>query len=108
MFWGQVTFQEGQLSPVKGFWSITNYNKYHLFEVNDLNRYSLGTKNKNLKFTPDGSLILYAGIQSPGEDKETNWLPAPEGTFSLYIRAYWGKEAILDGSWKPPVIEKVK
>jgi len=51
---------------------------------------------------------LYAGIQSPGEDKETNWLPAPKGTFSLYIRAYWGKEAILDGSWKPPVIEKVK
>jgi hypothetical protein len=103
-----VTFQEGQLPPVKGFWSITIYNKYHLFEVNDLNRYSIGTKNKNIKFTPDGSLILYAGIQSPGEDKKTNWLPAPEATFSLYIRAYWGKEAIFDGSSKPPVIEKVK
>jgi len=104
----KVTFPAGQLPPVKGFWSITIYNKYHLFEVNDLNRYSLGTKNQDLKFNSDGSLTLYASTKSPGEDKETNWLPAPEGTFSLYIRAYWGEEAILDGSWKPPVIEKVK
>jgi len=103
-----VIFPDGELPPVNGFWSITIYNKYHLFEVNDLNRYSLGTKNKNLKYNPDGSLSLYAGVQSPGEDKETNWLPAPEGTFSLYIRCYWGKEAILDGSWKLPVIEQIK
>jgi hypothetical protein len=103
-----VTFPEGQLPPVNGFWSITIYNEYHLFEVNDLNRYSLGTKNKKLKYNPGGSLTLYASMQSPGEDKETNWLPAPEGRFSLYIRCYWGKEAVLDGSWKPPVIERVK
>jgi hypothetical protein len=104
----EVTFPAGKLPPVKGFWSMTIYNKYHLFEVNDLNRYSLGTKNKDLKFNSDGSLTLYASTQSPGEDKETNWLPAPEGTFSLYIRCYWGEEAVLDGSWKPPIIEKVK
>jgi hypothetical protein len=103
-----VTFPEGQLPPVNGFWSITIYNKYHLFEVNDLNRYSLGTKNKNFKYNPDGSLTLYAGTKSPGEDKETNWLPVPEGTFSLYIRCYWGKEAVLDGSWIPPKIEQMK
>jgi hypothetical protein len=103
-----VTFSKGQLPPVKGFWSMTIYNEYHIFEVNDLNRYSLGTKNKNLQFNPDGSLTLYASAKSPGEDKETNWLPAPEGTFSLYIRCYWGEEAVLDGSWKPPVIEKKK
>ena len=102
-----VTFPVGQLPPVYGFWSMTIYNQHHLFELNDLNRYSLGTKNKNLKFNPDGSLTLYAGTQSPGEDKETNWVPAPAGTFSLYIRAYWGKEAILDGSWVPPKIEQV-
>jgi hypothetical protein len=103
-----VTFPEGQLPPVNGFWSMTIYNKYHLFELNDLNRYSLGTKNKNLKYNPDGSLTLYAGLQSPGADMETNWLPAPEGTFSLYIRCYWGKEAVFDGSWKPPRIERMK
>ena len=103
----EVTFPEGQLPPVKGFWSMTLYNKYHLFEVNDLHRYSLGTKNKTLKYNPDGSLTLYAGAKSPGKDKESNWLPAPDDIFSLYIRCYWGKEAILDGSWVPPLIKKV-
>ena len=103
-----VTFPEGGLPPVNGFWSMTIYNHHHLFELNDLNRYSLGTKSKDLEFNPDGSLTLYVSTQSPGEDKETNWVPAPEKTFSLYIRAYWGKEAILDGSWVPPVIENVK
>lgn len=103
-----VTFPKGQLPPVNGFWSLTIYDKYHLFEVNDLNRYSLGTKSKTLKFNPDGSLTLYAGTKSPGKDKESNWLPAPKGTFSLYIRCYWGKKAILDGSWIPPIIERVK
>jgi len=103
-----VTFPDGQLPPVNGFWSMTMYNKHHIFELNDLNRYSLGTKNKDLKYNSDGSLTLYASTRFPGEDKETNWVPAPKGNFSLYIRAYWGKEAILDGSWKPPVIERVE
>ena len=71
---------------------MTLHNDKHLFHPNDLKRYSLGTKNKNLKRNADGSLTLYAGAKSPGADKENNWLPAPDGTFSLYIRAYWGKE----------------
>ncbi|MCA0403564.1 MAG: DUF1254 domain-containing protein [Proteobacteria bacterium] len=102
-----ITFLKGQTPPVKGFWSMTLYNQYHFFSPNNLNRYSLGTKNKNLKFNRDGSLTLYAGNASPGADKESNWLPAPEGTFSLYIRAYWGDKGILDGSWQPPKIEKI-
>ncbi len=102
-----INFPEGQLPPVNGFWSLTLYNEHHIFTPNELNRYSLGTKNKTLKYNEDGSLTLYAGINPPGNGMDSNWLPAPEGTFSLYIRAYWGKEAILDGSWKPPVIEKV-
>jgi hypothetical protein len=73
---------------------------------NRLGRYSLGTKNKTLKYNPDGSLTLYASAKSPGADKESNWLPAPSGTFSLYIRAYWPDKAILDGTWTPPTIEK--
>jgi hypothetical protein len=53
---------------------------------------------------------LKKGIEAyeAGKDKESNWLPAPAGTFSLYIRAYWGEQAILDGSWQPPKIEKMK
>lgn len=102
-----VTFAAGQEPPVNGFWSLTLYDDKHLFHANDLTRYSLGTKNKNLKRNADGSLTLYAGAKSPGADKEPNWLPAPDGKFSLYIRAYWGKEPILDGSWQPPKIELV-
>jgi len=103
-----VTFPKGQLPPVKGFWSLTLYNEHHLFHANPLGRYSLGTKSKSLQYNPDGSLTLYFGAKSPGKAKETNWVPAPNGTFSLYIRAYWAEKAILDGSWMPPNVEKAK
>jgi hypothetical protein len=100
----EITFAAGQEPPVNGFWSLTLYNEHHFFHPNSLKRYSLGTKNKTLKRNTDGSLTLYAGAKSPGADREMNWLPAPDGHFSLYIRAYWGQESILDGSWQPPVI----
>jgi len=103
-----VTINKGELPPVNGFWSLTVYNNHHLFEVNDLNRYALGTKNKDLKYNDDGSLTFYVGTKSPGADKESNWIPAPERIFSLYLRAYWGKESILDGSWTPPIIERLE
>ena len=103
-----VTFAKGQVPPVQGFWSLTLYNDVHLFHPNPLKRYSLGTKNKTLKYNADGSLTLYAGAKSPGQDKESNWLPAPEGTFSLYIRAYWADKAILDATWQPPAIAMEK
>lgn len=103
-----ITFAAGQEPPVEGFWSLTLYNDKHLFHPNALKRYSLGTKNKTLQRNQDGSLTLYASAKSPGKDKESNWLPAPAGQFSLYIRAYWGKQAVLDGSWQPPRIEKVR
>ena len=70
-------FPRARLPPVKGFWSLTLYNAEHFFQPNALKRYSLGTKNKTLKYNADGSLTLYAGAKSPGKDKETNWLPAP-------------------------------
>ncbi len=99
-----ITFAKGETPPVDGFWSLTLYNKEHLFEPNPLNRFSLGTKNKNLVYGEDGSLTLYAGSRSPGGDKEANWLPAPDDDFSLYIRAYWPGQAILDRSWQPPAV----
>jgi hypothetical protein len=104
----EITFAPGQEPPVNGFWSLTLYNEHHFFHPNDLKRYSLGTKNKTLKRNADGSLTLYAGANSPGKDKESNWLPAPNGHFSLYVRAYWGKQPILDGSWQPPKIVKLQ
>ena len=103
----EVTFPKGQLPPVKGFWSLTVYNPENFFYPNALKRFALGTKNKSLKYNDDGSLTIYLGNQSPGKEKESNWLPAPAGNFSIWIRAYWPDQAILDGTWKPPVIKVV-
>jgi hypothetical protein len=99
-----VTFAKGQTPPVNGIWSLTLYNKEHLFEPNRLNRYSLGTKSKSLKYNDDGSLTLYFQNESPGTDKETNWVPAPKDEFSLYIRAYWPQAEVLSGRWVPPSV----
>ncbi len=104
----EVTIAKGELPPVNGFWSLTIYNEHHIFSPNERNRYSLGTKNTDLKYNNDGSLTFYVSKKSPATDMESNWLPAPDGEFSLYLRAYWGKEAILDGSWIPPVIKLVE
>lgn len=102
-----VTFAKGATPPSYGFWSLTLYNDHHFFVKNPLNRYSLGTKNKSLKYNADGSLTLYVQATSPGGDKESNWLPAPrDGDFSLYIRAYWPKSETLDGTWVPPAVNE--
>lgn len=101
-----VTIKKGQLPPVKGFWSLTVYNKEHFFSPNELNRYSLGTKNKNLQFDADGSLTLYVQNTSPGESKKNNWLPTPKDAFSLYIRCYWPDHTIVDDKWIPPAVVK--
>ena len=102
-----VTFAKGQVPPVKGFWSLTLYNDQKFFFPNALNRFSLGTKNKTLKYAADGSLTLYLGAKSPGEENEANWIPAPAGDFSLILRLYWPDASVLDGSWRPPQIKKV-
>jgi len=100
-----VTFAKGKIPPVQGFWSLTLYNEHHFFAPNSLHRYSIGTKNKALKKNADGSLTLYVQADSPGADKESNWLPAPKGAdFSLYVRAYWPKPAITSGKWTPPPV----
>jgi hypothetical protein len=102
-----VTFAAGQLPPVKGFWSLTLYNEHHFFHANPLDRFSLGTKNKNLVYAQDGSLTLSASAQPPTTDAEqANWLPAPDGDFCLYLRAYWPDPAITDGTWKPPAVRR--
>ncbi|MDR2901962.1 MAG: DUF1214 domain-containing protein [Lactobacillales bacterium] len=102
----EITFAKGQLPPVDGFWSLTMYDKYHFFVPNKINRYSLGTKNENLKYNADGSLTFYIQADEPGKEKASNWLPAPADEFSLYIRAYWPKEEALNGSWVPPAVIK--
>jgi hypothetical protein len=102
-----VTFAANQTPPVNGFWSLTLYNEHHFFVPNDLKRYSLGTKNRALKSNPDGSLTIYVQAGEPPEGQRANWLPAPrDADFSLYIRAYWPKTPVVDGSWTPPAVLK--
>lgn len=103
-----VTFAKGTLPPVKGFWSLTLYNEHHFFHANPLKRFSLGTKNKTLKYNDDGSLTLYAGGKPPAGDKQANWLPAPSGAFSLYLRCYWPEAPITEGKWSPPPVGLAK
>jgi hypothetical protein len=103
-----VTFPKGQLPQVKGFWSLTVYNPEHVFAPNAISRFALGTKNKSLKYDSDGSLTIYLGTKSPDADKEPNWIPAPAGNFSIWLRAYWPDQAILDGTWKPPIVSRLQ
>jgi hypothetical protein len=104
-----VTFAKDQTPPVRGFWSLTLYNEYHFFVPNDLRRYSLGTKNKNLKYNADGSLTIYVQADPPPEAQRSNWLPAPKGAdFSLFMRSYWPKVEITDGSWTPPGAQRAQ
>ena len=105
----KVTFAKDETPPVNGFWSLTLYNEHHFFAPNEINRYSVGTKNKTMKYDSDGSLTIYVQADPPPEAQRANWLPAPKGgDFSIYIRAYWPKVKITDGSWTPPAIEKAK
>ena len=101
-----ISFAKGELPPVKGFWSLTLYSKEHFFVPNELKRYSLGTKNKSLQFDADGSLTFYVQNTPPEESKKSNWLPAPKDAFSLYIRAYWPDESIVEDKWMPPPVVK--
>ena len=102
-----VTFAKDQTPPVNGFWSLTLYNEHHFFAPNEMKRFSLGTKNKNLKYNSDGSLTLYVQADPPPAGQRDNWRPAPKGDFSLYVRAYWPRTAVTDGTWTPPAVQKV-
>ncbi len=103
-------FDSGQLPPVEGFWSLTMYNSEYFFVDNPLNRFTLSARN-DLKINLDGSVDLYLQNENPGSGKRSNWLPAPDGRFTLMLRLYWPKEtppSIIDGTWVIPAIERVK
>ncbi|MEX2961453.1 DUF1254 domain-containing protein [Microbulbifer sp. TYP-18] len=101
-------FRKDQIPPVRAFWSLTMYNDKQFFADNPLNRYALGDRDE-LKYGADGSLTLYIQRDSPGKDRESNWLPAPEsGDFSMNLRLYWPEIDALSGSWKPPKVKSVE
>ena len=99
-----LRFPPGQLPPAKFFWSLTLYTlPDRLLYANPIDRYSIGDRTKGLVYGKDKSLTIYLGHSSPGKDKEANWLPTPEGKYSLVARVYGPQKAAIDGSWKLPV-----
>jgi len=111
-----LTFPAGELPPVNAFWSVTMYDgKTQLLIKNPINRYLINSPMlPNMKKNADGSLTLYIQKDSPGKEKESNWLPAPNDVIYLVLRLYWPKTeapSILpagEGTWKPPGIVKAK
>ncbi|WP_424630287.1 DUF1254 domain-containing protein [Bradyrhizobium sp. SYSU BS000235] len=106
-----LTFAKGQTPPVEGFWSITMYiiDGGWWFNPNPLNKFTVSPRDKPVP-NPDGSLTLYFQNESPGKDKEANWLPAPKGDFLVMMRMYWPRSkppSILppgSGTWEPPPV----
>jgi hypothetical protein len=102
-------FNKDEIPPVKAFWSLSMYKlpEQHFIE-NPINRYVISSATKGLKYNKDGSLDVYIQKDSPGKDKESNWLPAHDGPFSLQARLYWPNPDMLDPLYVMPVVEKHK
>ena len=111
-----LTFAKGQYPPVNAFWSVTMYDgKSQLLVENPIGRYLVNSPMlPGMKKGADGSLTIYIQKDSPGKEKESNWLPAPDGPIYLVMRLYWPKTeapSILppgEGSWQPPAVVKVR
>ncbi|MCJ7515273.1 MAG: DUF1254 domain-containing protein [Dehalococcoidia bacterium] len=101
-----IHFNNDEIPPVYGFWSLSLYNEKILFAANPINRYCLGSlSDPPLIKNSDGSIDIYIQRDSPDSAKMPNWLPAPaSGGFSLTLRLYWPQEAVVNKSWVPPAV----
>jgi hypothetical protein len=102
----RLRFEKDELPPVDAFWSITLYDSAGYQVPNALHRFALGDRDP-LRYGDDGSLEIYIEHESPGADKESNWLPCPEGRFNLAMRLYSPRYEVLDGKWLPPGVVKM-
>jgi hypothetical protein len=100
-----IHFAKGETPPADAFWSITLYDLQGFQVANALNRFAVSSWMP-FKTNADGSLDLYFQNESPGGDKEANWLPAPKGPFNLTMRIYAPKAEVLTGKWNPPAVTK--
>jgi hypothetical protein len=104
-----LTFPAGQLPPVNAFWSVTMYDgKTQLLVENPIDRYLINSPMlPGVKKNADGSLTLHLQKDSPGADKQSNWLPAPNGPIYVVMRLYWPKPEATNGKWQPPPVVAV-
>jgi len=100
-------FDKGQTPPANAFWSVTLYDAKGYQVANPLNRFAVRSWMP-FKYNADGSLDLYFQNESPGADKEGNWLPAPNGPFNLTMRIYAPKSEALTGKSNPPPVTRVQ
>jgi hypothetical protein len=102
-----IHFDKGATPPVNAFWSLTLYDSDGFQVANSLNRFAVSSWMP-FKYNADGSIDLYFQNESPGTEKEANWLPAPKGAFNLTMRLYGPKSDALTGKWNPPPITKLQ
>jgi hypothetical protein len=102
----RLRFARGQTPPARAFWSLTLYDEHHYFADNPIDRYAIGDRDA-LAYSEDGSLELWLQHDRPEGERAANWLPAPDGPFSLMLRIYWPEQDAVDGTWTPPPVEKV-
>jgi hypothetical protein len=100
--------EKGKICPVDAFCSLTMYDEAGFQVANPLNRFAIGDRD-GLKFNSDGSVDIYIQHESPGPEKESNWLPSPaKGKLGLTMRLYAPKAEVLNGSWAPPVVKRIQ
>lgn len=101
-----VRFEKGKLPPAKAFWSLTLYDKnFFLAKDVPLHRHMLNN-NSGMKPSADGSIEIYLQPDSPGPDKEANWLPSPRDEYFTILRLYWPEQSVLDGTWSEPAVQR--
>ncbi|HEY9391171.1 MAG TPA: DUF1254 domain-containing protein [Mycobacteriales bacterium] len=100
-------FETGALPPVRAFWSLTMYDEQQRFVPNPIQRHAIGDRD-DLRFNPNGSLDIHIQHRAPGRGRESNWLPAPEGAFTLVLRMYWPERTMLSRAWSPPPVRRVR
>lgn len=107
----RLHFPADRLPPVNSFWSLSLYEATEegqfFFADNPLDRYAIGDRTEGLAYNDDGSLDIWIGSESPGDNRQGNWLPAPAGPFALFMRTYLPKPELLDGAYRLPPVEAV-
>jgi hypothetical protein len=103
-----VRFAPGRLPPVRAFWSLTLYDQRILFAANPLDRFAIGDRTNALRKDRDGGLTIHVAHRDPGPARRANWLPAPRGRFSLYLRLYEPEPAASANRWHPPSIRRTR
>jgi hypothetical protein len=104
-----IHFGKDELPPVNAFWSLTMYKlPSSLLVANPINRYLINSPMlPQLNRDPDGGITFYIQADSPGKNKEPNWLPSPSGPFAIFMRLYWPKQEALEGKWKQPPMLRI-